>query len=48
MSYSQHIQDQMPQKNEFDKSIAVLHISGLLFYLELKIKGSFLKIIKSL
>jgi len=36
----------MPRKNEFNKSIAVLHISGLLIYLELKIKTSFLKIIK--
>ena len=36
MSYSQHIYDQMPRKNEFKISIAVLHISGLLIYFELK------------
>ena len=40
MSYSQ-----MPRKNEFNIEIAVLHISGLLIYLELKIKSSFLRII---
>jgi len=38
----------MPRKNEFDLLIAVLHISGLLFCLELKIKSSFLRIIKKL
>ena len=48
MSYSQHIMDQMPRKNEFNILIALLHISGLLIYLELKIKNSFLKIIKKL
>ena len=37
----------MPRKNEFNISIAVLHISGLLIYLKLKIKKTnFLKIIK--
>ena len=46
MSYSQHIYDQMPRKNEFKISIAVIHILGLLIYLELKIKSSFLRIIK--
>ena len=35
MSYSQHIQDQMPRKNEFNILIAFLHISGLLIYLEI-------------
>ena len=48
MSYSQHIKDQMPRKYEFNILIAFLHISGLLIYLELKIKNSFLKIIKNL
>ena len=38
----------MPRKNEFNILIAFLHISGLLIYLELKIKNSFLKIIKKL
>ena len=38
----------MPWKNEFAISIAVLHISGLLIYLELKIKLSLLRIIKKL
>ena len=33
----------MPRKNEFNILIAFLHISGLLIYLELKIKNSFLK-----
>ena len=33
----------MPRKNEFNISIAVLHISGLLIYLDLKIKKQFLK-----
>ena len=31
------------KKNEFNISIAVLHISGLLIYLEFKIKRQFLK-----
>ena len=48
MSYSQHISDQMPRKNELDISIAFLHISELLIYLELEIKCSFLRIIKKL
>ena len=48
MSYSQHIKDQMPKKNEFNILISAVHISGLLIYLELKIKNSFLKIIKKL
>ena len=38
MSYSQHSQDQMPRKTEFNISIAVLHISRLSIYLELKMK----------
>ena len=38
----------MPRKNVFNILIAFLHISGLLIYLELKIKNSFLKIIKKL
>ena len=29
----------MPRKNEFDISIAVMHISGLLSHLELTIKA---------
>ena len=33
----------MPRKNEFDLLIAVLHISGLLFCLELKIKSRIIK-----
>ena len=37
-----------PRKIEFNIYIAFLHISGLLIYLELKIKNSFLKIIKNL
>ena len=36
------------RKSEFNILIAFLHISGLLIYLELKIKNSFLKIIKKL
>ena len=48
MSYSQHIKDQMPWKNELNILVAFLHISGLLIYLELKIKNSFLKTIKKL
>ena len=44
-SYSQHFQDQMPRENEFTKSMAVLHISGLLIYLELKIKSSIKKLL---
>ena len=36
------------EKNEFNILIAVLHISGILIYLELKIKSSFLRIIKKL
>ena len=36
MSYSQHIYDQMPRKNELNISIAVLHISGILIYFDLK------------
>ena len=43
MSYSQHNQDQMPRKNEFNIFIAVLPISGLLIYHELKVKKQFLK-----
>ena len=43
MSYSQHIEDQMPRKTELNILVALLHISGLLIYLELK---NFLKIIK--
>ena len=35
-------------ENEFNILIAVLHISGLLIYLELKIENSFLKIIKKI
>ena len=39
----------MPRKNEFNLLTAVLHNSGLLIYLELKIKkNSFLKVIKKL
>jgi len=34
MSNYQHISDQMPRKNEFNISTAVLLISGLLIYLE--------------
>ena len=34
----------MSRKNEFNMPIAVLHISGLLIYLELKIKSSLLRI----
>ena len=33
-----HIQVQMPRKNEFNINIYCIHISGLLIYLELKIK----------
>ena len=33
----------MPRKNEFDILIAFLHISGLLIYLELKIKNNYQK-----
>ena len=47
MSYSQHIKDQMPRKYEFNISIDVLHISGLLIYLELKIKSSFQELSKT-
>ena len=45
MSYSQHIKDQMPRKNELNILFAFLHNSGLLIYLKLKIKISFLRII---
>ena len=48
ISYSQHIKDQIPRENELRISIAVPHISGLLIYLELKIKSSFLRMIKNL
>ena len=43
VGFSQHFKDQMPRKNEFDILIAVLHISGLLFCLELKIKSRIIK-----
>ena len=33
----------MPRKNEFNIFIALLHISGILIYLEFKIKKQFLK-----
>ena len=47
MSYSQHIQNKMPRKkNEFNIATVGLYVSGLLIYLELKIKSSFLRIIK--
>ena len=48
ISYSQHIKDQIPRENELRISIAVLHISGLLIYLELKIKRRLLRTIRNL
>ena len=36
----------MLRKNEFNISTAVLYISGLLIYLQLKLNSSFLRIIK--
>ena len=48
MTFSHYIKDRMQRKNNFNISIAVLHISGLLINFELKIKNSFLIIIKKL